>query len=61
MPVDVGALGCAFYAAAGQKWLCGPIGTGLLYVAPEMRERLHPTSVGAWNDEGDLERLLEQL
>ena len=49
VPVDVGALGCAFYAAAGQKWLCGPIGTGLLYVAPEMRERLHPTSVGYLN------------
>jgi L-cysteine/cystine lyase len=42
--VDVAALGCAFYAAAGQKWLCGPIGTGLLYVAPQWRERLR--SVG---------------
>src|SRR3954452_20203169 len=40
VPVDVGALGCAFYAAAGQKWLCGPIGTGMLYVAPEWRERV---------------------
>jgi L-cysteine/cystine lyase len=40
--VDVGALGCDFYAAAGQKWLCGPIGTGLLYVAPAWRERLRP-------------------
>jgi L-cysteine/cystine lyase len=38
--VDVGLLGCSFYAAAGQKWLCGPIGTGLLYVAPEWQERL---------------------
>ncbi len=38
--IDVDALGCAFYAAAGQKWLCGPMGTGLLYVAPEWRERL---------------------
>src|SRR4051794_32292409 len=41
---DVGELGCDFYAAAGQKWLCGPVGTGLLYVAPAWRERLH--SVG---------------
>ena len=41
IPVDVAALGCAFYAAAGQKWLCGPAGTGMLYVAPEWRERLH--------------------
>jgi len=40
VPVDVGALGCAAYAAAGQKWLCGPEGTGLLYVSPALRERL---------------------
>jgi L-cysteine/cystine lyase len=38
--VDVEALGCAFYAAAGQKWLCGPVGTGLLWVAAAWRERL---------------------
>lgn len=31
-PVDVAALGCDFYAAAGQKWLCGPDGSGYLYV-----------------------------
>ena len=34
VPVDVRALGCAAYAAAGQKWLCGADGTGLLYLAP---------------------------
>lgn len=41
VPVDVAALGCAFYAGSGQKWLCGPIGTGLLWVHPEWRSRLH--------------------
>jgi L-cysteine/cystine lyase len=35
VPVDVKALGCAFYAASGQKWLCGPEGSGCLYVAPD--------------------------
>lgn len=40
VPVDVTALGCDFYAAAGQKWLCGPIGTGLLWLAPDWTERL---------------------
>jgi selenocysteine lyase/cysteine desulfurase len=40
VPVDVRALGCAAYAGAGQKWLCGPDGTGMLYIAPELRERL---------------------
>jgi L-cysteine/cystine lyase len=38
--VDVRALGCAAYAGAGQKWLCGPDGTGMLYVTPEFRERI---------------------
>jgi selenocysteine lyase/cysteine desulfurase len=40
IPTDVHALRCAAYAGAGQKWLCGPDGTGMLYVAPELRERL---------------------
>jgi L-cysteine/cystine lyase len=35
IPVDVEQLGCAFYAASGQKWLCGPEGSGCLYVRAE--------------------------
>ena len=38
--VDVHALGCDAYAGAGQKWLCGPDGTGMLYVSPSLTERL---------------------
>jgi selenocysteine lyase/cysteine desulfurase len=38
--VDVRALGCDAYAGAGQKWMCGPDGTGMLYVGPELRARL---------------------
>lgn len=49
VPVDVRALGAAFYAGAGQKWLCGPAGTGMLYVAPELRERIAPPSPGYTN------------
>jgi selenocysteine lyase/cysteine desulfurase len=40
VPVDVRALGCDFYAASGQKWLCGPEGSGCLYVRPERLEEL---------------------
>ena len=32
IPVDVRELGCDFYAASGQKWLCGPDASGYLYV-----------------------------
>jgi L-cysteine/cystine lyase len=35
IPVNVEDLGCAFYAASGQKWLCGPEGSGCLFVAPD--------------------------
>jgi L-cysteine/cystine lyase len=42
VPTDVAALGCAFYAGSGQKWLCGPMGSGMLWVAPAWREELAP-------------------
>lgn len=38
--VDVRELGCAAYAAAGQKWLCGADGTGMLYLEPGFGERV---------------------
>jgi L-cysteine/cystine lyase len=44
VPVDVRRLNCAAYAAAGQKWLCGADGTGMLYVAPQWRERIRPVA-----------------
>jgi L-cysteine/cystine lyase len=40
VPVDVEALGCAFYAGSGQKWLCGPEGSGCLYVRREQLDEL---------------------
>jgi selenocysteine lyase/cysteine desulfurase len=41
--LDVGTLGCDAYAGAGQKWMCGPDGTGMLYVSAQLRERLSVT------------------
>lgn len=40
LELDMAALGCDFYAASGQKWMCGPDGTGCLYVRPERLEQL---------------------
>jgi selenocysteine lyase/cysteine desulfurase len=42
IPLDMAQLGCAAYAAAGQKWLCGADATGVLYVAPEHRAKIRP-------------------
>ena len=49
VPVDVKVLGCAAYAGSGQKWLCGPDGSGMLYVAPEFAERVSPLAPGYAN------------
>lgn len=49
VPTDVNALGADFYAGAGQKWLCGPAGTGMLWIAPGARERLTVPSPGYLN------------
>lgn len=46
VPAEVGALGCDFYSASGQKWLCGPSGTGCLWVHPERCRDLVPSFVG---------------
>jgi L-cysteine/cystine lyase len=45
IPVDVEALGCSAYAAPGQKWLCGAEGTAMLFIHPELLERLPATSL----------------
>jgi selenocysteine lyase/cysteine desulfurase len=40
VPLDMPALGCDFYAGSGQKWLCGPEGSGCLFVRPDRLEEL---------------------
>ena len=40
VPVDVRRLGCDFYAASGQKWLCGPEGSGCLFVSESRMDDL---------------------
>lgn len=43
VPVDLHALDVDAYAMAGQKWLCGPEGTGLLYVRRDRFADIAPT------------------
>jgi selenocysteine lyase/cysteine desulfurase len=61
VPVDVQALGCDAYAGAGQKWLCGPDGTGMLYVSAALRERLQVARRGYANLANPNEGLAAQL
>jgi L-cysteine/cystine lyase len=44
--LDLDSLDVDFYAISGQKWLCGPEGTGALYVRPDRLAELNPTFVG---------------
>jgi L-cysteine/cystine lyase len=53
IPVDVHALGIEFYAASGQKWLCGPEGSGCLYVRPDRLGDLEPPWPGYTTLAGD--------
>ncbi len=59
--VDVRSLGCDFYAASGQKWLCGPNGIGYLYVRADRVAALPapwPGYHALANGEGGLEPTL---
>jgi selenocysteine lyase/cysteine desulfurase len=55
IPFSVGELGCDFYAATGQKWLCGPNGIGYLYVSGELAQDLPAARPGymSFADPGD--------
>ena len=46
VPVDVKEIGCDYYAGSGQKWLCGPLGSGYLYVRADRIEELSPPAPG---------------
>lgn len=43
VPIDLHATGVDVYAMAGQKWLCGPEGTGLVYVRRDRFSDIAPT------------------
>jgi L-cysteine/cystine lyase len=58
VPLDVHELGCHFYAASGQKWLCGPGGIGYLYASPELVGSL-PAPWSGYHALEDSERALD--
>ncbi|MBE3560764.1 MAG: aminotransferase class V-fold PLP-dependent enzyme [Ktedonobacteraceae bacterium] len=49
IPVDVKALDVDFYAIPMQKWLCGPDGTGALYVRQESLHYVTTTYAGYYS------------
>jgi cysteine desulfurase / selenocysteine lyase len=45
IPVEVGSLPLDALVSVGFKWLCGPYGTGVCWLRPELFEALRPTKL----------------
>ena len=56
LPVDVARIGCHLLAAPGHKGLLGPLGTGLLYLAPGVETELLPLRQGGTGTRSDEDR-----
>lgn len=58
--LDVRSLDIDFYAVPGHKWLCGPDGTGALFIRRDRLEDVSPVRYGYWaaasfDNKGNLE------
>lgn len=52
LDLDLGDIGCDFYASCTHKWMLGPKGTGFLYIRHEAMNDLQPLFVGGEGDNG---------
>lgn len=53
LPMDVAALNADLLAAPGHKGLLGPLGTGILYIAPGVEQHLTPIRQGGTGTQSD--------
>jgi isopenicillin-N epimerase len=63
VPVDVEALGAAYWTGNGHKWLCGPKGAGVLHVRADRRAGVLPlvTSHGRNDSRPDRPQLWKEF
>jgi selenocysteine lyase/cysteine desulfurase len=59
LPINVAASGADALITAAYKWLCGPFGVAVMYLAPHLYQRLDPGTIGwrshqeMWNFQPD--------
>lgn len=61
VPVDVRAMGADLLAAPGHKGLLGPLGTGLLYLAPGVEDRVDSLRQGGTGTQSELDEQPAEL
>lgn len=61
VPLNVEQLGADFVACSGHKGLMGPLGTGLLYVAPGQEMDLLPTRQGGTGSRSEMDTQPESM
>ena len=52
LELNLKSMGCGFYSTCGHKWLCGPAGSGFLYVNESLLSDLKPIFCGAGSEIG---------
>ncbi len=57
LPIYPEEFGIACVAAAGWKWLLGPVGSGVMYTSPQFRDKIEITMSGADHMKQDTEYL----
>ncbi|MGE0787354.1 MAG: aminotransferase class V-fold PLP-dependent enzyme [Sandaracinaceae bacterium] len=45
LPLDIEAIGAAYYTANFHKWVCAPKGAAMLWVRPDRQDAIHPAVI----------------